>query len=98
VVDLGNEKFFKPAKDIMGKLQQAGKISPTPFDVPIKWTYFELWHHQGRRARMGASMNGPDYAQWHGFYEVARIFYSEFLPEAEHLLPSTNAISGELPS
>ena len=25
VVDLGNEKFFKPAKDIMGKLQQAGK-------------------------------------------------------------------------
>ena len=62
VVDLGNEKFFKPAKDIMGKLQQAGKISPTPFDAPIKWTYFELWHHQGRRARMGASMNGPERA------------------------------------
>jgi hydroxylamine dehydrogenase len=36
VVDLGNEQFFKPAKDIMGKLQQAGKISPTPFDAPIK--------------------------------------------------------------
>ena len=51
-VDLGNENFFKPAKDIMGKLQQAGKISPTPFDAPINWTYFELWHHQGRRARM----------------------------------------------
>jgi hypothetical protein len=87
VVDLGNDKFFKPAKDIMAKLQQAGKISPTPFDTQIKWTYFELWHHQGRRARMGASMNGPDYVQWHGFYEVAKIFYSEFLPEAEHLLP-----------
>jgi len=52
VVDLGNEKFLKPAKDIMGKLQQAGKTSPTPFDAPIKWTYFELWHHQGRRARL----------------------------------------------
>ena len=35
---------------------------------------------------LGASMNGPDYVQWHGFYEVARIFYSDFLPEAEHLL------------
>ena len=91
VVDLGNEKFFKPAKDIMGKLQEAGKISPTPFDAPIKWTYFELWHHQGRRARMGASMNGPDYVQWHGFYEVARIFYSDFLPEAEHLLPGVTS-------
>ena len=32
-------------------------------------------------------MNGPDYVQWHGFYEVAKIFYSEFIPEAEALLP-----------
>jgi hypothetical protein len=47
--------------------------------------------HQGRRARMGASMNGPDYVQWHGFYEVAKIFYSEFLPEAEHLLPGVTS-------
>jgi hydroxylamine dehydrogenase len=87
VVDLGNDKFFGPAKSIMAKLQAAGKITPTPFDTKIKWTYFELWHHQGRRARMGASMNGPDYVQWHGFYEVAKIFYSEFIPEAEALMP-----------
>ena len=87
VVDLGNEKFFGPAKDIMAKLQKAGKITPTPFDSKIKWTYFELWHHQGRRARMGASMNGPDYVQWHGFYDVAKIFYTEFIPEAEALMP-----------
>jgi hypothetical protein len=36
---------------------------------------------------MDASMNGPNYVQWRGFYEVAKIFYSEFLPEAERLLP-----------
>ena len=30
VVDLGNEKFFKPAKEIMSKLERAGKVSPTP--------------------------------------------------------------------
>jgi hypothetical protein len=40
---------------------------------------------------MGASMNGPDYVQWHGFYEIARIFYGEFLPEAEHLMPGVTA-------
>jgi hydroxylamine dehydrogenase len=91
VVELGNEKFFRPAKEIMQKLQQSGKLTGTPFDAPIKWTYFELWHHQGRRARMGASMNGPDYVQWHGFYEVAKIFYSDFLPEAERLLPGVTA-------
>ncbi|HEX8926156.1 MAG TPA: multiheme c-type cytochrome [Terriglobales bacterium] len=91
VVDLGNQKFFGPAKDIMAKLQAAGKITATPFDAKIKWTYFELWHHQGRRARMGASMNGPDYVQWHGYYEVAKIFYSEFIPEAEALMPGVTA-------
>ena len=91
VVDMGNDKFFAPSKEIMAKLQKAGKITSTPFDAKIKWTYFELWHHEGRRARMGASMNGPDYVQWHGFYEVAKIFYSEFIPEAEALMPGVTA-------
>jgi hydroxylamine dehydrogenase len=91
VVDLGNNKFFGPAKEIMKKLQEGGQLSTTPFDAPIKWTYFELWHHQGRRARMGASMNGPDYVQWHGFYEIAKIFYSDFLPEAARLMPGVTA-------
>ena len=34
-------------------------------------------------------MMGNDYVQWHGFYDVAKIFYSELLPEAEHLQPGT---------
>jgi hypothetical protein len=29
VVDLGNDKFFAPSKDIMAKLQAAGKITAT---------------------------------------------------------------------
>jgi hypothetical protein len=87
VVDLYNTKFGEPAKAIMAKLQTAGKLGPTPFSKKIQWDYFEMWHHQGRRARMGTAMLGPDYVQWHGFYEVAKIFYSEFLPEAEALLP-----------
>jgi len=90
-VDLYNEKFAKPAKAIMDKLYAAGKLTPTPFDEKIEWTYYELWHHQGRRARMGTSMMGPDYTQWHGFYEVAKNFYTEFVPEAEHLMPGVTA-------
>jgi hypothetical protein len=86
-VDLYNAKFGQLAKAIMAKLRAAGKLTPTPFDERLEWDYFELWHHQGRRARMGAAMMGPDYVQWHGFYEVARTFYTGFLPEAEHLLP-----------
>jgi len=28
---------------------------------------------------------GPDYTHWHGTYEVAKHFYSEFIPELEDL-------------
>jgi formate-dependent nitrite reductase cytochrome c552 subunit len=91
VVDLYNNKFAVPAKGVMKKLRDAGKLTPTPFDEKIEWTYYELWHHEGRRARMGTAMMGPDYTQWHGFYEVAQAFYTEFLPEADHLLPGVTA-------
>ena len=90
-VNLYNDKFATPAKAIMKKLRDAGKLTPTPFDEKIEWTYYELWHHEGRRARMGAAMMGPDYTQWHGFYEVAKNFYTEFLPQAEELLPGVTA-------
>lgn len=73
-VDLYNEKFAKPAKAIMEKLYADGKLTKTPFDDKLEWTYYELWHHQGRRARMGTAMMGPDYTQWHGFYEWPRVF------------------------
>ena len=75
----------------MAKLRKAGKLAPPQFDENIEWVYFLLWHHEGRRARHGAAMMGPDYTQWHGFFEVAHRFYMEFLPEAEHLLPGVTA-------
>lgn len=81
----------------MGKLRDKGKITPTPFDDKIEWTFFELWHHEGRRARMGAAMMGPDFTQWHGFYEVAKHFYTKFLPEAEELLPGVSKFIYEMP-
>ncbi len=86
-VELYNEKFGKPAKEIMGKLKEAGVIDPTPFNEKVEWAYWYLWHHEGRRARTGLAMMGPDYVQWHGFYDIAERFYLELIPEAEHLLP-----------
>jgi hydroxylamine dehydrogenase len=82
-VDLYNSKFAEPAKGIRAMLMDKGVISKQNFDDPIDWTYFELWHHEGRRARHGAAMSGPDYAWWHGFYDVAMHFYNRLLPEAK---------------
>lgn len=87
LVVLYNEKFARPAKAIMDELAADGLITPTPFDDKIEWTYFLLWHHEGRRGRHGAAMSGPDYAWWHGLFEVANRFYNELLPEAEELKP-----------
>jgi hypothetical protein len=55
--------------------------------------WYELWHHEGRRARHGVSMMGPDYTHWHGTYEVAKHFYSEMVPELEHLIERGKASS-----
>jgi hypothetical protein len=85
VVYLYNEKFAQPAKAIMDELKKAGKITPADFDDPIEWTWWEIWHHEGRRARHGASMFGPDYTWWHGIYEVAKHFYIKFIPELKEV-------------
>jgi len=82
-VTMWNGKFGQPAQRVMDTLRARGKLTPTPFDEKLEWTFFRLWHHEGRRARMGVSMQGPDYTQWHGFFEVAERFYFEFLPEVE---------------
>ena len=81
-VDLYNVKFGQPAQKIMNALRDAKKLTSTPFDEEIEWTFYRLWHHEGRRARMGAAMQGPDFVQWHGFFEVAETFYTKFLPQA----------------
>lgn len=55
---------------IMQPLKDQGLLTADPFDEPIDFTYFELWHHWGRTAKFGAWMQGADYTQWHGAYEM----------------------------
>ncbi|MCA9081790.1 MAG: hypothetical protein KDA58_14605, partial [Planctomycetaceae bacterium] len=80
-----NEKFAKPGVAIMGELRKQELITKQDFDEEIEWTWFYLWHHEGRRARHGASMMAPDYAHWHGMYEVAERFYMEMIPQAREI-------------
>jgi hypothetical protein len=81
-VEMYNSKFARPAQKVMDTLRARRLISATPFDEEVEWTFYRLWHHEGRRARMGVSMQGPDYTQWHGFFEVAERFYFDFLPKS----------------
>lgn len=92
-VRLYDEKYARPATEIMNMIKKKGLLKHrAAFANKIEWTYWELWHHEGRRARHGAAMMGPDYTWWHGIYEVAQHFYFKFLPEAEQLGdPEVNA-------
>jgi len=85
-VNLYNEKFGKPALKIMNLLKSEKLITSVPFDEKIEWTYFYLWHHEGRRARHGAAMMAPDYTQWHGNFEVAERWYTEMVPEIKDII------------
>jgi len=62
--------FVQQADDIIKPLKDAGLLTPGPFDEPIDFVYFENWHHWGRTAKFGMWMQGADYTQWHGAYEM----------------------------
>ncbi len=85
VVELFNDKFGIPARDIMAELYERKLLTPTPFDEPVEFTYWELWHDEGARARHGASMASPNHAWWEGMYQVGRNFYSRFLPQVREV-------------
>ena len=81
-----NEVYFKPAKKMLDDLYEKGLLDKTRFfDERLEVEYYELWHHEGRRARFGAAMMAPDYAWWHGFYECKKR-YSNFMEEARELI------------
>lgn len=95
LVEFCNEKFAKPGKAIFDGLKKAHLVEGEPFANHINWVWYEIWHHQGRCARHGASMQGPDYTHWHGLFEVGKAFYSEFIPEAQDLVANGIAAGGE---
>lgn len=68
LVEQTNENV-EAGKHIIEELQKEGLITPEPLDSSIDFKMFELWHHEGRRARFGGMMAGPDFVQWHGIYE-----------------------------
>jgi hydroxylamine dehydrogenase len=81
-----NDVYFKPAKSKLDELYAKGLLDKKPFfDEKLEFEFYELWHHEGRRARMGTAMMAPDYAWWHGFYECKKRFVG-FTEEANHLI------------
>ncbi|MFZ4576353.1 MAG: multiheme c-type cytochrome [Phycisphaerales bacterium] len=88
-IDLYNTKFGAPGKELYALAKPL--LNPVQFSNELDYTWYELWHHEGRRARHGASMMAPDYAHWHGTYEVSKRFYTEMVPQLQHLIDANLA-------
>lgn len=58
------------SNEIIAPLREADLLTDEAFDEPIDFVHFELWHHWGRTAKFGVWMQGADYVQWHGIYEM----------------------------
>jgi predicted heme/steroid binding protein len=103
VVDEYNQVYYLPAKAKLDELAAKGLLDPKSyFRTPLFTEFYELWHHEGRRARMGTAMMAPDYAWWHGFYECKKRLLT-FTRDADRLLATgekaytTPTIPGGMP-
>ncbi len=85
--------LVRQAKELMAKLREENRLTPDPWDEPIEFVYFDLWHYFGRTAKHGAFMGGADFVQWHGFYELVNKL-AEIRRMAEEL-PEPDATGGE---
>jgi len=53
--------------NFLNKMYEEGLIDKSnPIDEFPEFMWYYVWHHDGRRWRMGASMMGPDYTHWNG--------------------------------
>ncbi len=85
-INLYNDKFAIPAKKLFVAMAEQGLRDKVKFNDEVEWTYFYLWHHEGRPARHGAAMFAPDYAHWEGMYEIAHRFYMEMVPQVKEAI------------
>jgi len=74
-VRLYNEGYYDPAKAMLDDLATKKLLKDNPWTDEFQIVFYYLWHHEGRRARQGALMGAPDYAHWHGFFELQQDLY-----------------------
>jgi len=71
VVKSTNEKVAR-AQELVAGLRKEGVLGSEPYQKPIDFALFDLWHYDGRTSKHGAFMGGADFVQWHGNYELLK--------------------------
>ncbi|MCF6277404.1 MAG: cytochrome c3 family protein [Anaerolineales bacterium] len=69
-VELYNVEYWEPVEAMRVELAEAGLLKDNPWEDEFMILHYHIWHHDGRRARQGAMMGAPDWAHWHGFFQL----------------------------
>lgn len=79
--------LIKPlkAKTVEGKEKQfSNTVLNAGWYTEASEIMYNSWHHEGRRFRHGAAMQGADYVQWHGIWELQHNLQKMIAWGAEH--------------
>ncbi len=66
--------YIEGAQKMLDDLKAKKLLKKDKWKDPFQELFYFLWHHAGRRARHGTAMDAPDYAQWHGFFQMMNIY------------------------
>ena len=67
-------KYWEGSAKMKKELAEKGLLKKDAWRDGFQELMYQLWHHTGRRARQGAAMNAPDYAHWHGFFQIFQVY------------------------
>jgi hypothetical protein len=64
--------FYDYTLDLLNTAYEEQLIDPSnPIDETPEIMYYYIWHHDGRRWRMGAAMMAPDWTHWNGAVDAS---------------------------
>lgn len=87
-IELVNDRFTAPGEALIAELRERGALTAAPFDEPVEWAWFDLWHRRARRARLGAAMMSPDDVHGGGLAALSQALHGDLLVRARGLLPT----------
>jgi hypothetical protein len=93
-IDFYHEKYAIPGETVYAAAREL--LEPAPmFSHPVDFLWYEIWHKYARALRHGASMMGTSQTYWKGYYEISKVWYSQFIPELKKLAEEKSKTSPE---
>ena len=77
-------RLWEYTDNLLAEAYEEGLVDrENPLDETPEILHYLIWHHDGRRWRMGASMMGPDWTHWNGAVDTIMIRLGALINDLE---------------